>query len=84
MDNDAAPLFRAEIEEAGYEPGRAIVTEVTLAVQSGERVGLLGPNGAGKSTLMKGLLGQLPHWKGKIYWHGRQSPMSPRHNALAT
>ncbi|WP_239617815.1 ABC transporter ATP-binding protein [Cohnella mopanensis] len=69
MENGDVPLFRADIEEAGYEPGHPIVQDVTLTVHSGERVGLLGPNGAGKSTLMKGMLGQLPHWKGKIAWH---------------
>ncbi|QJD84830.1 ABC transporter ATP-binding protein [Cohnella herbarum] len=67
-----APLFQADIEEAGYEPGNPIVREVILTVNTGERVGLLGPNGAGKSTLMKGLLGQLPHWKGKIAWNGEE------------
>ncbi|MCD9024508.1 ABC transporter ATP-binding protein [Cohnella silvisoli] len=72
MNSGSEILFRAVIEEAGYESGRPIVEEVTLSVQAGERVGLLGPNGAGKSTIMKGLLGQLPHWRGKIYWHGKE------------
>jgi len=66
-------LFRAEIEEAGYEPGQPIVRNVVLGVNAGERVGLLGPNGAGKSTLMKGLLGQLPHWKATIYRRGERA-----------
>lgn len=66
------PLFRADIEEAGYDPNRPIVREITLSVHAGERVGLLGPNGAGKSTIMKGLLGQLPHWKGTTCWQGKE------------
>ncbi len=57
---------RAVIEEAGYEPGKPVVRDVRFDIRPGERVGLLGPNGAGKSTIMKGLLGQLPHWKGSL------------------
>lgn len=70
--NELDTLIRIEIEEAGYEPGQPIVREIGLSVHSGERVGLLGPNGAGKSTLMKGVLGQLPHWKGKMVWQGKE------------
>ena len=33
--------------------GRALFSELTLALASGQRVGLIGPNGAGKSTLLK-------------------------------
>ncbi len=72
LDNGAEVLFRAHVREAGYESERPIVNEVVLSVAAGERIGLLGPNGAGKSTIMKGLLGQLPHWKGDIYWHGKE------------
>ncbi|MFC4303093.1 ABC transporter ATP-binding protein [Cohnella boryungensis] len=61
-------LLRAEIDEAGYEAGEPIIRDAVLSIRPGERVGLLGPNGAGKSTLMKGLLGQLPHWKAGIFW----------------
>jgi ATP-binding cassette, subfamily F, member 3 len=37
--------------------GRELFDDVSLTLQSGERVGLVGPNGAGKSTLLKIILG---------------------------
>ena len=37
--------------------GRQLFDDVSLTLQSGERVGLVGPNGAGKSTLLKIILG---------------------------
>jgi len=38
---------------------RPLFDDITLVVESGERVGLIGPNGAGKSTLLRILSGQL-------------------------
>jgi ATP-binding cassette subfamily F protein 3 len=38
--------------------GRQLFDDVSLTLQSGDRVGLIGPNGAGKSTLLKIILGQ--------------------------
>ncbi|TVY03248.1 ABC transporter ATP-binding protein [Cohnella terricola] len=72
MTDNAQPLYRAEVDEAGYDHDGPIIRNIGLSVRSGERVGLIGPNGAGKSTLMKGLLGQLPHWKARIYWRGEE------------
>ena len=46
--------------------GRAILKEVTLAVEEGEFIGLLGPNGAGKTTLIRAVLGLLPLSSGAI------------------
>ncbi|MFK7776613.1 MAG: ATP-binding cassette domain-containing protein [Gimesia sp.] len=39
--------------------GPALLDEINLEINSGERIGLLGRNGAGKSTLMKILAGEL-------------------------
>lgn len=68
MEGETNLLMRAAIEAAGYEPGKAVLRDVTIEVRPGERVGLLGPNGAGKSTVMKGLLGQLPYWDADVEW----------------
>jgi energy-coupling factor transporter ATP-binding protein EcfA2 len=43
-----------------YEDGTSALTDVSLALGEGERVGLIGANGAGKSTLLLHLNGLLP------------------------
>jgi ATP-binding cassette subfamily F protein uup len=37
---------------------RALVTQLSLFVIQGERIGIVGPNGAGKTTLLRAILGQ--------------------------
>jgi ATP-binding cassette subfamily F protein 3 len=46
--------------------GRALVDDVSLQVNRGDRIGLVGPNGAGKSTLFALLLGDVSPDKGTI------------------
>jgi len=46
--------------------GRVLFDDVSLTLQSGERVGLVGPNGAGKSTLLKIILGQVSPDAGEV------------------
>ncbi len=50
-----------EIDDAaiGYDDGDAILTNVNLVVERGQKLALVGPNGAGKSTLLKVIMGEL-------------------------
>ncbi|MEO6502630.1 MAG: ABC transporter ATP-binding protein [Jatrophihabitantaceae bacterium] len=50
----------------GAVGGRAIFSDVSLRVRSGEFVAVLGPNGVGKSTLLKTILGLLAISSGEI------------------
>ncbi|MEL7156870.1 MAG: ABC-F family ATP-binding cassette domain-containing protein [Actinomycetota bacterium] len=49
----------------GYD-GQAVVTDIDLAVERGQKVALIGPNGAGKSTVLKAILGQLEPMSGTV------------------
>lgn len=46
--------------------GRAIVKDLTLSVQRGDRLALVGPNGAGKTTLLRLLTGEMAPDSGTI------------------
>jgi ATP-binding cassette, subfamily F, member 3 len=50
----------AELEQItlGYD-GVAILSNVELYIERGQKLGIVGPNGAGKTTLLRLLLGQL-------------------------
>lgn len=43
-----------------------VLSDLTLNVRNGERVGVFGHNGAGKTTLLKCCVGQVSHVDGKI------------------
>ncbi|MEM7766626.1 MAG: ABC-F family ATP-binding cassette domain-containing protein [Pseudomonadota bacterium] len=43
-----------------------IVTDLTLNILRGDRIGIVGPNGAGKTTLIKLLLGELDADSGRL------------------
>lgn len=64
------PVLRAEIQEAGYEPGRPRIREISFQVVPGELLGLIGPNGAGKSTTIKTVLGLLKDSKADVFIAG--------------
>lgn len=46
------------------------LTDISLRVESGERVGLVGRNGAGKTTLLKVIAGVYKPWGGSILRQG--------------
>ncbi|MEO6582259.1 MAG: ATP-binding cassette domain-containing protein [Sphingomicrobium sp.] len=46
--------------------GRPIISDLTLRVQRGDRIGIVGANGAGKTTLLKLLTGELAPDSGQV------------------
>ena len=46
--------------------GKPVVTDLTLRVMRGDRIGLIGPNGSGKTTLLKMLMGELAPDSGEV------------------
>lgn len=57
-DRSGKIVIELEKVSHGYN-GEAVISDLTMSVQRGDRIGLIGPNGVGKSTLLKVLLGQL-------------------------
>ncbi|MFE1599789.1 ABC-F family ATP-binding cassette domain-containing protein [Methylobacterium sp. ID0610] len=50
----------------GYQPGRPVLTDVSLALTGPERVAISGRNGSGKSTLLDVVAGRLTPWSGQV------------------
>lgn len=46
--------------------GRAILSDITLALGAGELMAVIGPNGAGKSSLLRALMGLIPEIQGVV------------------
>lgn len=55
----------------GWQQGRPLFRELTLAVQAGRSLVLLGDNGAGKTTLLKLAAGLVPVQAGGMQFLGR-------------
>jgi ATP-binding cassette subfamily F protein 3 len=58
------PLITMENASVGYEPGKPVLSHLSLRFDSDDRIALLGKNGNGKSTLAKLLAGKLEPMSG--------------------
>ena len=61
----AAPLLTIESLSAGYDE-RAVLRDLSLAIDEGEVVAWIGKNGAGKSTLARTIMGLVAARSGRI------------------
>jgi branched-chain amino acid transport system ATP-binding protein len=59
--------------------GFVALSDVSLDVAKGERLGLIGPNGSGKSTLVNCLCGTLRNETGTVTFDGRRLDGLPAH-----
>ncbi len=59
------PLLVLDGVSVGYQPGRAVLRELTLRIDPDDRIALLGPNGEGKSTFARLLVGRLAPMRGR-------------------
>lgn len=60
-------LIRCEDAGFGYE-NQIYVRNVSFTLEEGDYICVLGENGSGKSTLMKGLLGLIKPYEGKVVY----------------
>jgi len=57
----------AELSDVGKRVGgRPLVSDLSMRIMRGDRIGLIGPNGVGKTTLIRLILGQLPPDEGSV------------------
>jgi ATP-binding cassette, subfamily F, member 3 len=60
------PLVAMDHASVGYEPGKPILSRLSLRFDPDDRIALLGKNGNGKSTLAKLLAGKLAPMGGDV------------------
>ncbi|KPF93003.1 glycosyl transferase family 1 [Rhodopseudomonas sp. AAP120] len=60
------PILAADNVTVGYDPAHPVLRNVTLRVDTDDRIALLGANGNGKSTLVKLLANRLAPFSGSV------------------
>ena len=75
--NPAAPALFLDGVTAGWTPDRAVLRDLTLRVERGERVALVGPSGVGKSTVSALLQAHLHPSSGRVAVAGLPTDTTP-------
>ena len=65
------PLVNLDMAAVGYEPGKPILSRVSLRLDPDDRIALLGRNGNGKTTLARLLAAQLAPMEGEMNASGK-------------
>jgi ATP-binding cassette subfamily F protein 3 len=60
------PIIALDEVSVGYEPGHAVLKDLSIRIDNDDRIALLGANGNGKSTLVKLIAGRLTPFNGTI------------------
>jgi ATP-binding cassette subfamily F protein 3 len=60
------PIIATDAVSVGYEPGRPVLSNLSLRIDNDDRIALLGANGNGKSTLVKLFAAKLQPERGTI------------------
>jgi phosphonate transport system ATP-binding protein len=66
------PVIELDQVDHVYPGGKAALRNISLQVESGERVALVGPSGAGKSTLLRSLNGLVVPTAGQVEVLGQE------------
>jgi len=70
IGNDNATQIEFENVSFGYEAGREVLHNISLAARPGEMIALVGPTGAGKSTFVSLIPRFFDPWHGRIVLNG--------------
>jgi ATP-binding cassette subfamily F protein 3 len=60
------PIVALDDVSVGYEPGRPVLKNLSLRIDTDDRIALLGANGNGKSTLVKLIASRLAPFSGSV------------------
>jgi ATP-binding cassette subfamily B protein/subfamily B ATP-binding cassette protein MsbA len=73
----ALPAIRGHVRiekvTFGYEPGRAVLREISLEVEPGQSLALVGASGAGKTTLVNLIPRFFDPWQGRVLIDGQDA-----------
>jgi ATP-binding cassette subfamily F protein 3 len=70
-DPIGSPIITLDHVDAGYSPGKPVLSNINFSIASDDRIALLGANGNGKSTLIKLISGHLQAQKGQVGRSGK-------------